>query len=322
MASCDIDINEITLLHLGMLNGTSKGRYLFVGDVSLDLSVRTARLPEPDEKIHCEEITEQPGGVATNTAVAFARAGGRAVLLCQIGNDIASERVLAAFADESGLEIDARRRVGSLCRVVSLIDPLGEKRLLLHPGVSLYPDAEEVERTGFDDVRHVHTAIYGTAAADVIGRARDHGASWSIDLEPATLSDGLKALAGLLRDTRIVFVNDRAAMLIGDDAVSRLLDMGVQTVVRTMGARGAQAYGREATARIAVPLRDPIVDTTGAGDCLAGWLLAGLWCGESIAHALPRAVNAATCACMALGPQAGLPRLADLPTSQRQEPAE
>lgn len=298
------------------------GRYLFVGDVSLDLSVLTSRLPQPDEKIHCEDITEQPGGVATNTAVAFARSGGQAVLLCRLGDDAASDRVREALADESGLEIDAEQTAGPLCRVVTLIDARGEKRLLLHPGISIYPGAGAVGRVRFDDVCHVHTAVYGSAAADIIGQARDHGANWSIDLEPATFSDGVKALAGLLHGARIVFVNDRAAETIGADAVSRLLDMGVQTVVRTMGARGAQAHGRECTARIAIPRAGPIVDTTGAGDCLAGWLLAGLWRGEPMASALPPAVNAATYACMALGPQAGLPRLADRPTSQEQEPAE
>lgn len=298
------------------------GRYLFVGDVSLDLSVLTSRLPEPDEKIHCEEIAEQPGGVVTNTAVAFARSGGQAVLLCRLGDDAASDRVCEALADERGLEIDAERRQGPLGRVVTLIDTHGEKRLLLYPGVSIYPDAGAVGRVSFDDVRHVHTAVYGSVATDVVDRARDHGANWSIDLEPATFSDGVESLAGLLRGARIVFVNNRAAEIIGDDAVSRLLDMGVQTVVRTMGSRGAQAHGRECTTRIPIPQTGPIVDTTGAGDCLAGWVLAGLWRGESMACALPPAVSAATYACMALGPQAGLPRLADLPTSQKQEPAE
>ncbi len=298
------------------------GRYLFVGDVSLDLSVLTSRLPEPDEKIHCEDITEQPGGVATNTAVAFARSGGHAILLCQLGDDAASNRVREALADENGLEIDAEQREGPLCRVVTLIDTHGEKRLLLHPGVSMYPDAGAVRRASFDDVHHVHTAVYATVAADVVDRARDHGANWSIDLEPATFSDGVKSLAGLLRGARIVFVNNRAAEIIGDDAASCLLDMGVQTVVRTMGSRGAQAHGREGTARIPIPQKGPTVDTTGAGDCLAGWVLAGLWRGESMACALPQAVSAATHACMALGPQAGLPRLADIPTSQEQEPAE
>ena len=43
---------------------------LFGGDVSIDLTMTCARMPEPDEKVHVDAIVEAPGGVAANAAVA------------------------------------------------------------------------------------------------------------------------------------------------------------------------------------------------------------------------------------------------------------
>ncbi|WMT85275.1 carbohydrate kinase family protein [Pelagibacterium sp. 26DY04] len=291
---------------------------LFVGDVSLDLSLAMSHVPDLDEKVHCIGAEESVGGVVANTAVAFARAGGQARLLVQLGSDHASTYVREVLCQEE-LTLLAAESPGKLCRVVTLLEPHGEKRLLLYPGVSLYPSPDVVGSSDLTGVRHVHTACFGPAAEVLIDRARASGRAWSIDLEPASFASGINSLAKMIDGARILFVNDRAAQAIGGNAVERLFAMGAHAIVRTRGAAGAEFHSAGNVVSAPPPSGLPILDTTGAGDCLAGWLLAGLEAGLDAAVSLKRAVRAATISCGRFGAQTAYPTATELQSLYDQE---
>lgn len=283
-------------------------RLLFVGDISIDLTLTAPHFPQPDEKVHCSDAFESIGGVAANAAVAARRAGAEVTLAAQLGTDAASGSAAARLEGE-GVRLHIGQRDGAICRVVTIVEPHGEKRLLLHPGVSLYPDAEVLSGVDLASIDHLHTAIYGSSAFALLERARAARLSWSLDLEPATFPGGIAAFASVIDGAAVVFLNERAAAIIGEDAIDRLLAMGAETVLHSQGPRGATLH-RRGTGRVAhapAPRGLPIIDTTGAGDCLAGWYLAALGAGESPAHALALAVTAATMACGALGAQSAMP---------------
>ncbi|WP_029075885.1 carbohydrate kinase family protein [Kaistia adipata] len=291
--------------------------YLFVGDVSLDLSLQAPHMPAPDEKVHCTASTEGLGGVITNTAVAFSRAGGDAALGIQLGDDLASIQVRNEL-EATRLDLRPAMVPGGLCRVVTMIEPHGEKRLLLYPGVSLYPDDAAVRALRLDDIAHLHTACFGPAAPALVERARQAGIGWSIDLEPASFPHGIASLAPVLDGARVVFVNDRAADAIGRDPIGRLRDLGVSDVVRTRGPLGAELYREGGEMLYAPPPAGlDIVDTTGAGDCLAGWFLAGLAAGWRVDIILARAVRAASIACTRMGAQTAYPTLSEIETQEQ-----
>lgn len=286
-------------------------RYLFVGDISLDLSMSAPHVPAPDEKVHCSGIAEGIGGVVTNTAVAFAGAGGHPTLVTQLGDDLASRSMLAHM-HELALDFRPATIPGALCRVVTILEPHGEKRLLLYPGVSIYPDADVVANIDLSGFSHIHTSFFGAAAHRLVERARFENLSWSIDLEPATFSGGIDELADALSGAAVVFVNDRAAAALGDDPVAKLHAMGAQTIIRSRGADGAELHQDGGVIAARPPLGVPIVDTTGAGDCLAGWFLAGKAAGWPSEITLGRAVIAATLSCRSVGAQSGYPSLEDV----------
>ena len=285
---------------------------LYVGDVTLDLTMALARIPEPDEKVHADRAVEAPGGVVTNAAAACAKAGARVRLALRLGTDAASARVRADL-EAAGLEVAAEEVPGPLSRVVVLIEPHGEKRLILEPGVSMFPGAAMVERLSLHGVAHVHTAVYGTAAPRLVERCRDAGIGWSIDLEPASFADGIASLAPMVRGAAVIFLNQRAARAIGGDAEAALLAMGARRVVSTLGPMGARYRDARGTLSARPPAGLPVIDTTGAGDCLAGWFLAGLTSGLAPEHNLARAVAAASVSCGSLGAQASYPLPASLP---------
>ena len=284
---------------------------LFVGDISLDLSLSASHIPAPDEKVHCSSAAEGVGGVITNTAMAFAKAGGEAVLAVQLGEDDAS-RTIHGQLRHPGLHFRPIHVPGGLCRVVTILEPHGEKRLLLYPGVSIFPDEPVAAAIDLAGMSHLHTACFGSAAHVLVERARAAGLSWSLDLEPATFGGGIETLADILSGCAIAFVNDRAAQAIGPDAVQRLHAMGVQAVIRSRGPLGAEYHGRGRALVARPPAGLPILDTTGAGDCLAGWFLAGQAAGWPIETALARAVTAATLSCARIGAQTGYPGLAEV----------
>lgn len=279
---------------------------LFVGDASLDLTLRIPRVPEPDEKIRVDTIAEAPGGVVTNAAVAASRTGARVRLLLNLGSDFASETFEKCISNET-LSMEAEHGQGALCRATILLDRDGEKRLLLCPGQSMYPTLAQVENTDLTNVGWVHTASYDIVAATrLAARCRTAGIPWSVDLEPATFPNGIASLAPVLSGAATVFCNNRAADRLGRDPVGALRDLGVLSVVATRGPAGAVLYQSGDTVAVAAP-PVTLLDTTGAGDCLAGWFVAERLRGTSPADAMRRAVAAATFSCGRLGAYASFP---------------
>jgi ribokinase len=284
---------------------------LFAGDVSLDLTLRIPRVPEPDEKLFVDAIAEAPGGVVANAAVAAARAGAVAQLLVHVGADLASRAVRTRLA-ASGVAVETDAGEGALCRATVLVDRDGEKRLLLYPGQSMYPTLAQIEGVDLHRVGWVHTAAYDTEAAALLAaRCREAGIPWSVDLEPATFPDGIAALEPVLRGAATVFCNARAAARLGGDPVGRLRDLGAAATILTLGAGGAIWHGAGAAIPVAAPAV-AVLDTTGAGDCLAGWFVAERLRGVAPPDALRRAVAAASFSCGRVGAQASFPTPEDI----------
>jgi ribokinase len=279
---------------------------LFVGDISVDLTMTIDHVPAPDEKVHVAGIVEAPGGVVANGAVAAARAGAKVRLLTQVGDDGAG-RLAVAGVEAAGVSVDARHADGGTCRVVILIEPHGEKRLLLYPGISMYPSREQVVGQSLTRVAWVHTAAYDSEAALALAeRCRADAIAWSVDLEPATIPEDVAEIAGFVDGAAAVFVNSRAAARLGD-APARLLALGAHAVVLTRGPEGATLVGQDGRRVLAPAPPVKVVDTTGAGDCLAGWFVAGRLAGLEEAAALRRAVVAATLSCRRAGAQSSFP---------------
>jgi ribokinase len=277
---------------------------LFVGDIGWDTTVVVDRLPDPDEKVHTDRFIEDVGGVVTNAAVACALAGVPTRLACPLPDDLAARAAAAALAAR-GVTLLPERTDGPTCRVVVLLDPSGEKRLVLAPGASMYPSPAGVAALSLD-VEWVHTALYDArAGADLIARCAAAGVPCSVDLEPATLPADLDALEDLLRGCRTVFLNARASAVVGPD---RLHVLGIPEVVETLGPAGARLTTSAGVVDVLAPsLGRPVLDTTGAGDALAGWYVAERVRGASPHDALRTAVAAASVSVGAIGAAASYP---------------
>lgn len=280
---------------------------LFVGDVTADLTCVIDHVPGPDEKVHMESSIEDVGGVIANAAVACQLAGTHAVLACHIGNDSLGEKAISALQTKIH-EVRTTVVEGSTTRVVILVESHGEKRLLLDPSNAFYPSEETLSSIELDGIQWLHTAIYGQSAFPLIERCRSAGIPWSLDLEPATFAQGLESIKDAVNGAEMIFCNDKAAALLGEDAVGILRNAGAKEVVRTQGSEGVCYYGSDVALRATSSSAISVTDTTGAGDCLAGWLIGERLSGASVEDQLRYAVAAASHSCQRYGAQTSYPQ--------------
>lgn len=276
---------------------------LFAGDIGLDTTVVVDHVPEPDEKVLTSEFVEDVGGVAPNSAAACRLAGHPATLLCSVGTDPAAE-VCVTRLGTHGVAVRHEALDGLTTRALITLDRRGEKRLVLATGVSMYPTPAACRAVDLAEVSWVHTVLYDVVAgATLIGRCRDAGIPWSIDLEPATLGSGPDTVRSCVAGADVVFVNARAAAILGPEPARRLFRAGARAVVLTDGPAGAR-WTVPGEAEVVVPVppgSPPVVDTTGAGDCLAGSFVARRLAGAPPLTALRYAVAAASLSCGRVG---------------------
>jgi ribokinase len=282
---------------------------LFVGDVGIDLTVVVPKAPAADEKVFATEVREDVGGVVANASVACVHAGSSARMVVGIGNDPMGQTAIDLL-QRRGVDVIAKSTPGRTCQALIAVDPGGEKRLIVVPGVSMYPGSAMIQGVDLEGVGWVHTAAYCMdSVAALTDRCRADGIPWSVDLEPATIPSNPMRCRAWVAGADTVFVNARAAEMLGSDPVELLTTLGAHRVILTKGASGVE-YRDSAGQHITVRPPDffgPAVDTTGAGDALAGWYVARRTAGDGPREALDEAVVAASLSCLAVGAQRSYP---------------
>lgn len=285
---------------------------LFVGDVTYDLTVEIDKIPDPDEKQDILALSEDVGGVATNSAIACKWAGSETRLMCRLGTDDQG-KAIHRILQELNLADLASFAEGQSSRAIVLLEPHGEKRLSLFRGISMFPSVDDISGLTLDSVGWVHAATYDVRAAELLfEKCRVRNIPWSLDLEPSTFPGGLATLKSCIANVDTVFCNTNSVKMIGEDAIGKLRAMGAKNIVLTEGGSQLKLIRQEAVHEIKVP-RIKVVDTTGAGDCLAGWYVSGRIKGHAPALALEKAASAASLSCTRRGGYSSYPRAQDFP---------
>lgn len=289
------------VMNAALARGVPRSTVLFAGDVTYDMYVMISHIPAPDEKLFTSGLRGQGGGVVANAAAACAVAGTPSRALLQIADDVFAIAALSLLRT-LGVEVVTEVVSGSTTLCTVLIEPHGEKRLLLTPGVSMYPSPSQSRGTDLAEIGWMHSAIYDEESCSVlVQRCREMGIPFSLDLEPATLAS-IEDLSKFVDGAAVLFCNTQSARLLGPDAAELLFQKGANAVVFTDGPKGARWVESNSSHHVTPP-PGAILDTTGAGDCLAGSLVARLMQGASPEEALAYAVAAATIACAAVGAQ-------------------
>lgn len=285
---------------------------LVFGSINLDLIFSLPALPGPGQTLLAEALSLEPGGKGANQAVAAALQGAAVRMAGAVGHDAFADSALAGLK-RAGVDLSAvaRCKLPTGCASIARAAD-GENQIIVAPGANLEARAAQVPDTDLTPgtwvLLQMETDPAQTAA--LIRRARMRGARTVLNLAPAG-----PLPVEVLRLVDILIVNeDESAWLashLGTAPEAAALRAATSsTVIRTLGAQGAEVAGQESWHQSA-PRIEP-VDTTGAGDCFAGVLGAALDAGESLHDAVARAVVAGSLCCTRPGTQGSLPNCAEV----------
>ena len=277
-------------------------KLLVIGNATIDRFYRVDRLPLEGESVLARRQAGQPGGKGLNQAVMAARSGAATALLTMLGSDAAAEDLRAFLADEGLPERWLLRHDGESDESLVVIGPAGENLIvttrsavsaLPRPAVVAALDALEPESLVL-----LQGNLDVALTTDALARAKALGHRTL--LNPSPVQPGL---AASLPSIDILIVNAQEA--------EAFAGLPVPVRITTLGAAGIRLEGPNGSQSIAAP-EAKVVDTTGAGDVVAGVLAGRLALGEPLEQALMLAAAAASLKVGRAGTGHALPTAAEI----------
>ena len=296
-------------------------RIVVVGSSNTDMIVKLPHLPKPGETVSGGAFSTAAGGKGANQAVAAARAGAAVSLVARVGDDSFGEQAIAGFVGD-GIDVSHVVRNPASPSGVALIfvDDGGENCIAVAPGANATLTPEDVDAaseliTGADVlVMQLETPIESVERAAAL--AREHGVRVILNPAPARpLSDEILGNVSILTPNE-----SEAEMLTGvqveDDesaaaAARALVARGVDTVILTLGSRGAFVFESD-SGELVPSFKVQAVDTTAAGDVFNGSLAVGLAEGMPLTGAVRFANAAAALSVTKLGAQPSAPTRSEI----------
>jgi ribokinase len=250
-------------------------KIVVIGSTNTDMTIQTDVLPQVGDIVAGGRFRICPGGKGANEAIAASRLGGSVSLITKTGNDLFGRQAKQMFSSE-GIRTDYIFSDANNPSGVALImvNNAGEKYISLAQGSITTLSLEEIDKTRSEimDAKvllieletPIETALYAARIAS------ESGVPVIINPSPQqTLPDELFSLASIMIPNRSeaskltgVDVNDFDS---AEEAARKLADKGVETVIITMGHRGALMLRDEET-HIIEAFDADVKDTSGAGD--------------------------------------------------------
>ena len=287
---------------------------LVVGYANVDLIARVKHLPAAGERLTADRIEVVPGGMAANCACAAAALGAGVVFFGSVGNDSFAEIVRADFERFDVDFYDLSEGASHTTLAMITVTPGGDRSIISEP--TPYR-AAKLHRylTGFKEqpgILYVDGYHLGVAAAE-IALAREVGFTTFCDLDGAPDTYPRGAVLTYLDDIDIVqwHAGISARLFPGHspERANELLLERVSTLIYTAGNEEVVLFTGSETFRFPVPAVNEVVDTTGAGDVLAGAFMALYSESRSFESAIRGAIEVAASSVRYPGARAGLDNL-------------
>jgi sugar/nucleoside kinase (ribokinase family) len=255
----------------------------------LDVLVRPSQQSNPAAGWQLlDDLRITAAGTAAGPAVDLAKLGARPVSMGVIGDDFEGNVVVDLMA-EHGCDVSRLVRAEGAPTHVSLlfIGADGERNPVMIRPTGARPltlDDIDFDAVAAADVLHVGGAdqlgdFAGEPLLELIRFARERDVIVTVDVLAMCDEEMRDRLAPALRKARFFFPNEgQLAGMTGTEdpagGAARLREIGVETVVGTLGGEGSLIVGPEGEARVPAFEID-LVDTTGCGDAyVAGFIVA------------------------------------------------
>ncbi|MEL7349172.1 MAG: PfkB family carbohydrate kinase [Pseudomonadota bacterium] len=286
------------------------------GSINIDHVYAVPHAPVAGETLAAAGYEAFLGGKGANQAIAAARAGAPVRLAGAVGQG--AEGALAELAGAGVNTEGVAQLAAPTGHAVIYVEPSGENRIVIFGGANraLTPAVLEAAlaaaRPGDWWLTQNETALVAEsmAAARAKGLRTAHAAA---PFDP-------EACAAVLPHTDLLAVNEGEAAALASHLETVPEALPVPMTLVTRGGEGAtwrDAAGTQTVPAFAVAA----VDTTGAGDCFLGTLLAGLDTGLATGDALRRAAAAAAITVTRPGAASAIPNRAAVDAFLAGQPA-
>lgn len=297
-------------------------RVVVVGSINQDITVQVERFPNPGETLIGRSVHYHLGGKGANQAVAAARAGAEVWFVGAVGDDAAGAALRQQLTALGVRDEFLRTAPSSTGTAHIMVDATGENSIVVLPGANGLVGIDAV--TADSAIRGADVLVtQGEVPPRVIAAVAELGKKAGVQLV-LNLAPVIEIPAGTFEGLAVLMVNEtEAGLVLGsgppssvDEALSvavRLLDLGVQRSVVTLGKLGAvyavQGDGGAAamTGHVPSPVPHAVVDTTGAGDAAVGVMAAALAAGLPFPDCVAAGVRAGSLAVEHPGAASGYP---------------
>ncbi len=282
------------------------------GSICMDFRINVPRMPDVTETALVREGSIEAGGKGANQAVAAARDGACVVMVGAVGNDVVADAALAGLIG-AGVDVSRVRQVHAYTGISGIIgDETGGRRAAVAANANRFATAPQVEDALLapDNVLLLQTEVDPDEASLLILRARRLGARIVLNFSPPTIlpAESMRALDYLVvGEEEAAWLGHRLAT--GGNPASLHAALGVG-VICSRGTKGVEAVTHGGHWQLD-PHRVALVDTSGAGDVLAGVFAASLDRMMAMEPALRRANAAAALSCTRVNTQRNLPTAAE-----------
>ncbi len=258
-----------------------------LGSINADIVYAVPRIPAPGETLSSTGRQTFLGGKGANMSVAAARAAAEVKHIGAVGPDghWAAERLLEYGVGTSNIaEIETET-----AQAIIMVDPQGENAIILHPGANAeiphatLQTAMAEAQTGDWLIIQNETNLQRTAA--------ELGKKMGLQVAYAAAPFDAERVLAVMPYLDFLILNAVEAEQLMQATGQSPGDLPVRDVIVTLGAGGADWYGRSSVEHFDAIKVEP-VDTTGAGDTFTGYVLAGLDRGMPMGQAIALAIKA------------------------------
>lgn len=300
---------------------SGKKNVVVIGSSNTDMIIKMTRIPKPGETVLGGKFFTAAGGKGANQAVAVARAGGNVTFIARLGDDPLGRQAVNGFIkDKINTDYILLDKTTPSGVALIFVAQDGENSIAVASGANanLSPS----------DILKAKTAI---ASADVLVMQLETPLETVKKAASIAAAKGVKVILNpapgraldknILQYVSVLTPNESEAEILTGirvantetavSAANTLMEKGVQTVIITMGSKGAFVASDSFTGLVE-GFKVKAIDTTAAGDVFNGALAVALAEGRPLNDAVLFANAAAALSVTKLGAQPSAPARKDI----------